>query len=337
MKTFFDALCTIPDVRKGNRLTYPLDYLLLVVFTAIMSGFNSWYEIELYASVHAQDLKKLYKRISKKTLRSYTPSHDTFSYVFKSIVPSEFQEAFKIWLGGVFDLLGQHIAIDGKTMRGVKKLDLEAECHSVSAYIEGLRVTLDQVFISKKTNEISAIKKLLDLIDIEGSVVTIDAIGTQKEIVKKIVKNKGDYVLNVKLNQKGTLLELEEHFKPVYKEQMVTTSSLEQGHGRVENRMMQSLVDLSQFKDLELYKDLDKWENIQSIHKLTRIRHDKKNNLESEETTYYISSLSDPQKVFEAIRKHWSVENNLHYCLDVIMGEDNLLKELVMKIRTGIS
>lgn len=322
MDTLFKALTTIPDTRRGNRLTYPLDYVMLVTFSAVMSGYSSWYETELYAKNNAKDLERLYKAITKKTLLSYTPSHDTFRYVFSRINPNMFQEAFKSWLSGVFELQGQHIAIDGKTMRGVKKLELESECHTVSAYIRGLRVTLDQVFISNKSNEINAIKELLDLIDIEGSIITIDAIGTQKEIVNKIVTKGADYVLAVKANQAGTLLELEEHFKPAYKGQMIHNDSLDSGHGRVENRSMESLVDLSQFKELELYKDLDKWDSIQSIHKLTRSRFDKRSGEESIEVSYYISSLSDARKVFEIIRAHWAVENNLHYCLDVIMSED---------------
>ena len=322
MTTLFTALSTIPDTRTGNRLTYPLDYVLLVVFCGVMSGFNSWYEMELYAKNNARDLEKLYKAITSKELTSYTPSHDTFAYIFQRISPIAFQGAFKSWLTAVFETMGQHIAIDGKTMRGVKRLELDADCHTVSAYIQGLRATLDQVFISNKSNEINAIKDLLELIDIEGSIITIDAIGTQKTIAKKIVDGKGDYVLNVKSNQPGTLLELEEHFKPAYKKDLVVNQSIDQGHGRVETRTMESLVEIKRFKELELYKDLDKWADIESIHKLTRVRYDKAKGIESTETSYYISSLNDPKRVFEVIRQHWSVENNLHYCLDVIMSED---------------
>lgn len=328
MDSLFKALTTIPDSRRGNHLIYPLDYILLVVFTAVMSGFNAWSEIELYAKMYQQDLKRLYKRITNNTLTHYTPSHDTFAYVFRSLEPSHFQEAFKLWLAGVFSVLGQHISIDGKTMRGVKNLELDSECHTVSAYIKGLRVTLDQVFISKKSNEINAIKELLDLIDINGSVVTIDAIGTQYSIAQKIVEKGGHYVFNVKTNQSGTLIELEEHFKPAYKAHIIKTTSLDEGDGRVEERALESIVGLSQFKDLELYKNLDKWQNIQSIHKLKMVRYNKRTEKESEEVSYFISSLTDPKEVFSLIRDHWAIENNLHYSLDVIMQEDQSLKRM---------
>ena len=97
MTTLFTALSTIPDTRTGNRLTYPLDYVLLVVFCGVMSGFNSWFEMELYAKNNARDLEELYKAITSKELTSYTPSHDTFAYIFKRISPIAFQGAFKSW------------------------------------------------------------------------------------------------------------------------------------------------------------------------------------------------------------------------------------------------
>ena len=117
------------------------------------------------------------------------------------------QKAFTDWITAVFEMAGQHICIDGKTMRGVKKLDPDSESHVVTAYIAGLKVTLDEVFVSKKSNEINAIKELFDLIDIKGQTVTIDAIGTQTSFVDKITEKEADYILNVKSNQKGTLLE----------------------------------------------------------------------------------------------------------------------------------
>lgn len=144
--------------------------------------------MELYSKTYEKDLKRFYKRLTKKVLDHYTPSHNTFSYVFRSIDPTAFQGAFQTWLEGIFSLSGQHISTDGKTIRGVKKLDFSAECHTVSAYIKGLRATISQVFISNKTNEINSIKELLELLDIKGSVITIDAIGTQKLWLRRLWK-----------------------------------------------------------------------------------------------------------------------------------------------------
>lgn len=326
MDNIFSILSTIPDPRRGNHLTYPIDYLLLIMFSAIMSGYTTWADFELYAELHEKDLKELYTRITHRKLKRYTPSHDTFSYACALLNPEHFSVAFTAWLSSVFSMTGQHICIDGKTMRGIKKLNPDMEAHSVTAYIAGIRASFNQVYISQKSNEINAIKELLDLIDLKGNVVTIDAIGTQKDIVNKIVKGSGDYILNVKGNQSTTHWEIEEFFNPYYKEEIIKTEEVDAGHGRIEIRTMESIVEPQRFKEIEQYKELDKWMALHSIHKMTRRRILKKNGLESVETSYFISSLSDPNRIFHLIRNHWAIENNLHYCLDVIMGEDKSLR-----------
>lgn len=326
MNNIFSILSTVPDPRHGNRLTYPIDYLLLIAFSALMSGFKTWNQFALYAELHQKDLCKVYNRLAKKELRSYTPSHDTFGYAFSALDPEKFRDAFTKWIKSVFQIADQHIAIDGKSIRGVKKLSPDADAHVVSAYLSGIKVALNEVFISKKSNEINAIKELFDLIDIQDNVVTIDAIGTQIEIVEIIRDKGGDYISNVKANQPGTLLELEEHFKPFYKNEITKISEETSGHGRIEKRVMESIVDPLRFADIEQYKNLDKWRDLMSIHKMTRTRYDKSKGTESVETTYYISSLNDCEKVFEMIRSHWSIENNLHYCLDVVFNEDQSLR-----------
>ncbi|MBB6275445.1 ISAs1 family transposase [Porphyromonas circumdentaria] len=161
MDNIFSILSTIPDPRHGNHLTYPIDYLLLIMFCAIMSGYTTWADFELYAELHEDDLKELYTRITWRKLKRYTPSHDTFSYACALLNPEKFIEAFTAWLSSVFEMMGQHICIDGKTMRGVKKLSPDAEAHSVTAYIAGLRASFNQVYISQKSNEIMPSKSCL--------------------------------------------------------------------------------------------------------------------------------------------------------------------------------
>lgn len=131
------------------------------------------------------------KRLSKEELRGYTPSHDTFSYAFSALEPIKFREAFTKWIVEIFQITDQHIATDGKMIRGVKNITPDADAHAVSAYLSGVKVALNEVFISKKSNEVNAIKELFDLIDIKYNVITIDAIGTQKEIVEIIRKKRG--------------------------------------------------------------------------------------------------------------------------------------------------
>lgn len=146
----------------------------------------------------------------------------------------------------------------------------------VTAYIAGLKVALDGVFISKKSIEINAIKELFDLIDIKGQTVTIDAIGTRTSIVDKITEKEADYILNVKSNQKGTLLETDGLFKPICRKEIVRTISEECGHGCVETRLMESIIDSMRFSGIEQYVSLNKWQNMRSVHKMTRVRYDKR-------------------------------------------------------------
>ena len=151
MESIFSILSAVPDHRKGNHLVYPLDYIHLVSFTALMSGYNTWRQFELYAQQHKDDLRREYTKYARRELEGYTPSHDTFSYVIGGLAPEAFRKAFTNWITAVFEMAGQHICIDGKTMRGVKKLDPDSESHIVTAYFAGLKVALNEVFVSMKS------------------------------------------------------------------------------------------------------------------------------------------------------------------------------------------
>ena len=207
-------------------------------------------------------------------------------------------------------------------------MEPDADCHTVTAYLSRIHASLDQVFISKKSNEVNAIKELLALIDIEGATVTIDAIGTQRKIAEQIVSQGGDYILCVKDNQKGTKIELEGFFEgKYYNSEIITTGGdPELGHGRIETRKLRSIVDPMRLDDTAVTISLKEWPGLRSVHQLRRVRIDKKQDEGSDVLSYYISSLSDPGKVFDLIRTHWSIENHLHHTLDVVMLEDRQLK-----------
>ena len=328
MNNLLSVISLIPEFRKGNHLVYPIDYLLLVAFCTMMCNQTSWHAMEDYAEIHQKDLRKLYFKISGKVLRRYTPSHDVFCAVFRTLSPITFHNAFKSWLLEVYSSVGEHICIDGKTMRGVKKMEPDADCHTVTAYLSRIHASLDQVFISKKSNEVNAIKELLSLIDIEGATVTIDAMGTQRKIAEQIVSQGGDYILCVKDNQKGTKIELEGFFEgKYYNPEIITTGGdPELGHGRIETRKLRSIVDPMRLDATAVTISLKEWPGLRSVHQLRRVRIDKKQGEGSDELSYYISSLSDPGKVFDLIRAHWSIENHLHHTLDVVMLEDQQLK-----------
>lgn len=328
MNNLLSVISLVPEFRKGNHLIYPIDYLLLVAFCTMMCNQTSWYAMEDYAEIYHEDLKRFYFKITGRTLKRYTPSHDVFCTVFQTLSPVTFHNAFKSWLTEMYNVLGKHICIDGKTMRGVKMMEPDADCHTVTAYLSKIHASLDQVFISRKNNEVNATKELLSLIDIEGAIVTMDAMGTQRKIAEQIISQGGDYILCIKDNQKGTKIELEGFFEGTfYNSEIITTGGQpEIGHGRIESRRLKSIVDPLRFDDTAVTISLKEWAGLQSIHQLRRVRVDKKSGNESNVLSYYISSLSDPEKVFDLIRAHWSIENHLHHTLDVVMCEDKQLK-----------
>lgn len=319
----FDSLQIIPDTRVDRCKKYPLDYILLIVFTASISGNLSWYLMHDYAADHHEDLKRLYEKLSGRECNIGIPSHDTLDRVIRLLDPKVMHKAQMHFLEEYVNLtVPEHLCIDGKTMRGVKKMDFDAECHCVSAYSPKIFATIAQEYISKKSNEINALKELLTILDLENTVVTIDAIGTQTELVDLICEKKGDYVLNVKRNQPHTLEEIEALFCPYFASHIQVTDSTDGDHGRVEIRRLESIL-----APLELEENpiLSKWEKLRSVHKMTRTTTDKKTKKTTIEVAYYISSLEDCEEVFKLIREHWAVES-MHYMLDVIFKEDQSLK-----------
>lgn len=318
--SIFNQLLTVEDPRMDRCKKFPLGYILMTVFTATISGCSSWYEIEDYAKEYKDDLELLYERISGNPCNCGVPSHDTINRAISLLDPKQVEKVYTAFLKESFEITtGRHICLDGKTMRGVKKLDFDADSHCVTAFDPKQQASLAQVYISTKSNEINAIKELLAAIDLQDSIVTIDAIGTQTEIAKSVVEKGGDYILQVKDNQRLAKEEVESFFCPLYDSHIEHQKQTDFGHGRIETRQLSSIINpLS----LDPNSILDKWHDIKSIHKMTRVRTDKKTDKSTSEVTYYISSLTDSQQVFKLIRDHWAVENKLHYMLDMLFRED---------------
>lgn len=318
--SIFNQLLTVEDPRINRCKKFPLGYILTTVFTATISGCSSWYEIEDYAEEYKDDLEALYERISGESSPWGVPSHDTLNRAISLLDPKQIELVYKAFLEESFEITtGKHICLDGKTMRGVKKLDFDADSHCVTAFDPKQQASLAQVYISTKSNEINAIKEILKALDLRDSVITIDAIGTQTEIAKAVVEKEGDYILQVKDNQKLTKEEVQSFFCPLYDAHIVHQEQKDFGHGRIETRTMSSIVN-----PLSLDPDstLGKWAGLKSIHMMTRVRTDKKTDKSTSETTFYISSLTDGTEVFKLIREHWAVENKLHYMLDMLFRED---------------
>ena len=316
-KIFADSFSTLKDPRrttKGHHI-YPLEEILFLTISACVSGVNCWTGIQTFGQVKLDWLRKFYP------FKSGIPSHDTISDVFIALCPQAFGDCFMDWVNTIHRITdGLVVSLDGKTVRGLagsggKKSSL----HIVSAYASMSRITLGQVAVDEKSNEITAIPKLLELLTLDGCIVTIDAMGCQKTIAEQIIKKKADYILMVKDNQaglKGQLTKLFQRGDAVKVGRDVTS-----GHGRVETRVCHVT------SSLEFLDGREEWKNLRSIVKISAERYCKKTGSTSNEDRYYITSLGDdPDLLNGAIRSHWGIENNLHWNLDVIFREDGQLK-----------
>jgi len=248
------------------------------------------------------------------------PSHDTYNRVFSAINPKEFESCFINWTQDVCHLTkGEVIAIDGKTARGSSKEVGKKAVHIVSAWACENKMVLGQVKVDEKTNEIKAIPELLEWLNIKGCIITIDAMGCQKDIAQKIIDKKADYLLSLKGNQ-GTLLD---NVTPYFKHEsdrkdLDFVRTVEKDHGRIEIRKCWVTSDINW-----IHSHHPDWDHIQSVAMVESTRTILKSQETSVERRYYISSLpSDAQKLLSASRQHWGIENSLHWVLDMTFNED---------------
>ncbi len=252
------------------------------------------------------------------------PSHDTLARVFSQISQGEFNKSFLSWIKGISKITeGEIIAFDGKQSRnsGDEK-NGKGAINTVSAWAASNRLVLGQKKVEGKSNEITALPELIKVLDLAGCIVTIDAMGCQREIVKKIVEKDADYVIAVKKNQPSLYEQIEQLFKQAIKTDgkdlnMSAFSTKEMNRGREEIRNYLMLTDVTERID-----PLQKWEKLTSIGMVESVR--VVNGKTSVEIRYFISSLwNDAKKLSAAIRSHWSIENSLHWVLDVAFKEDN--------------
>ncbi len=258
------------------------------------------------------------------------PSHDTFGRVFARLNSERFAECFSRWIAHVAELTaGQVIAIDGKTLRrSFDTASSKSAIHMVSAWASRNALVLGQVQTDQKSNEITAIPRLLEMLDVEGAVVTIDAMGCQKEIAKQVVAQGGDYVLSLKGNQ-GTLNDdvrmfFDEAEKNGFKQvPHAYAETVDGDHGRIETRRIWCTGEVAWFQEK------DRWQGLRSFGMVEAIR--KLGDKVSKEKRYFISSLAgdDAVRFGEVVRQHWGVENSLHCALDISFREDEC------RVRTG--
>ncbi len=313
MENFKKVFSAIPDPRIERCKKHLLEDIILLTIISVICGAESWESIEHFGKSRKEFLKQVLK------LPNGIPSHDTIERLFKRLNSVAFNTSFVQWTDMLREKTqGQFINVDGKSVNGSQdKINGKYAIHLVSAWCGSNQLVLGQIKTEKKINEIAAIKELLQLIDLEHCVITIDAMGCQKEIVKQIVQHKADYVIAVKDNQATLKQEMEALFnalKPASIDEQV-----EKSHGRIEKRKCETLTDLT------LLDCKQEWVALNSISKITSTRtiQDKT----TQEIRYYISSKTEHAKYFNgAIRNHWGIENSLHWILDVQFHEDHVRK-----------
>lgn len=308
------CFAVLPDPRKTRNQVYTLFDIITTTILAVLCGADDWVEINFWGEANLSWLQE------KGLCKNGIPSHDTFSRFFRFVDPNAFERCFISWTQKISKVLGGVIAVDGKALCNSGSGE-EKAIHLVSAFSVENDIVLGQLATRAKSNEITAFPELLKLLDLREAIVTIDAAGCQKEIAKQIREQKGDYVLALKGNQ-GTLhAEAENFFK-----QALEVSSKEAGcdHyiSKEKSRGRQETREVWVIEELDWLEQKEHWNGLKSIAcvKSQRLVKGK----ETMEQRYYISSLeADAWKIGRAIRSHWSVENKLHWQLDVSYGEDD--------------
>lgn len=322
----------IEDPRREHGKCHSLENIIYITLAAVIGGAEGWNEIEDFGKSHLDYFKS--KLIGLESI----PSHDTFNRVFSLIDPEKFEQGFREW---VHNLCGKYegvIAIDGKEICGAKTENEDGSIsplRMVSAWAVGCGLVLGQEKVSEKTNEIKAIPELLKILDLKDCVVTIDAIGCQHKIVEQIISEGGDYLIAVKENQRKLHNKMESFFSGITLEgnkkegrghipptRYAYSIQENVGHGRLEKRICRVLSYDN------LTANLLDWEGVRSMVCIENTRTDLKTNKTTTEYHYYITSLNkDPERILNVARQHWSIENNLHWQLDVSFNEDNQRKK----------
>lgn len=307
----------LEDKRSHINKLHSLDSILLIALSSVICGAQTWKQMEEFAHAKSDFLEKIVD------FPNGIPSDDTINRTISALDSKNFERCFVNWCSAIrVPFVKQVIAIDGKTARGAKSNGEKSPCHLVSAWASQSNIVIGQVKVDDKSNEITAIPELLELLFIEGDIVTLDAMGTQVAIAEKIIDKGADYILAVKDNQK----ELHDQIKDEYRfaKNVISKEDVDFGHGRIETRKCSLITD---FKFIE--NKNNKWKGLKCVIKMESKREFKNSNRPTEtDVRYYISSLNEnnPELLLGYIRAHWGVENKLHWILDVQFGEDQSRK-----------
>ena len=308
----------LSDPRIDRTKLHKLLDILVIAISAVIAGADNWEDVEEYGKARLEWFRTFLE------LPNGIPSHDTFTRVFARLDPEQFQACFLSWMKSVSEVIGgQVIAIDGKVLRrshdkGVGKAAIDM----VSAWASANRLVLGQVKVDEKSNEITAIPRLLEALAISGCIVTIDAMGCQTDIAKQIIEREAEYVLALKENQ-GHLYEDVEHLFADLEDSQYKAyefdyeKTVDKDHGRIEIRQCWTISDPAILRHLRGFAN---WKNLTTVSRIQAQRWIGEE--KSCEDRYHIASINGAKRILWAVRSHWGIENELHWTLDLAFDED---------------
>jgi len=312
---FLQYFSDLPDRRQRGKVVYPLDEVLLLCLLAVLAGAETFVDIALFGHKKLELLRRF------RPFRDGTPSHDHLGDIFATLDAEQFQRCFVAWVAALTGASAEVIAIDGRTSRrSYQKKGAKAPIHMVSAFAARQRLVLGQVKVAEKSNEIVAIPKLLAMMAIEGAIVTIDAMGCQRDIAQVIVGKKADYVLALKGNQ-GSIREdveifvAEQKAKGFADTEISRDTTIDGDHGRIETRTTTVIHDVDWLQKRHNWPGLKAVAMVESSREIGgKTEH---------ETRFYITSLVLLASLLGPIvRSHWAIENSLHWVMDMIFRDD---------------
>jgi predicted transposase YbfD/YdcC len=308
----------LTDPRIDRTKLHKLIDILVIAICAVIAGADNWEDVEEFGKARIEWFQTFLE------ISNGIPSHDTFTRVFARLDPEQFQACFMRWIATVSEVMsGQVIAIDGKVLRRSHDKGIgKAAIDMVSAWATANRLVLGQVKVDEKSNEITAIPQLLEVLEISGCVVTIDAMGCQTDIAEKIIDREADYLLGLKENQGNLYEDVERLFVDLESSQYKAYQfdygkTVDKGHGRIETRECWTISDPEILQHLRGFAN---WKNLLTVSRIRaqrQIGEDK-----SCEDRYHIASITGAKRVMGAARSHWGIENELHWVLDIAFDED---------------
>lgn len=305
---------SLPDPRSGNAIRHKLDEVLSIAILAVLCECTQFTEMELFGHEREEWLRTFL------TLENGIPSHDTFGDIFAALDPTVIQKCFMEWVETIREKIsGEVVAVDGKSIRRSKDIPKNKRAvHIVSAWATQNRLILGEIATEAKSNEITAIPELLHMLNLHGCIVTIDAMGTQKDIAATIIGRGADYLLSVKENQPSLLEDISLYFSTEQKKCSYAQKS-EKSHGRYETRECWATTDIDW-----MWQRSD-WQNLSGIGMVRSARQIISTGVSESAVHYFIFSKPDmdASQLLEAKRSHWGIENSLHWVLDTIFREDD--------------